>query len=398
MALSVGDRITCEITRMAHGGEGIGHADDGRVVFVADAFPGDTVDVTLTQVKKKFLRGQSVGVVKPSQLRGPSRCAAADAGAGCCDFHHLREDAELEIKKDILLGQLSRVASPDSLPQVESRTLQPTQGWRTRVRLGVDAQGRAGFRRRGSRDIVAGQPCSQVADGVLDGVVDATSGSFAPGAELVAVRDSQGRRHLAQTAKASRGRRVETVTTTLEGPGEVTEKVGELEFRFPPTAFWQAHVAAPAEYCRVIEQALDGIQGATAWDLYGGVGLFAPVLAKFCEQVVSVDYSDAADTAQPALEGLNVRHLNSRVDGAIAQLPAPDVVVLDPPRTGAGHKVISDVAAAQPRRVVHIGCDPATFSRDLGYWLEAGYSCTEMVLIDAFPGTHHFEVISVFER
>lgn len=406
-AVSVGDNVDLSITRMAHGGEGIATGPDGRVVFVGGAYPGDVVGAEITEVKKRFARARLTAIHEAGDHRGEQVCPAAALGAGCCDFGDINPASEASVKAEILAGQLSRVVDVDTLPEAEILALAPRRGWRTRVRLGVDASGRAGTRKAGSNELVTSVACTQVAEGLLDGIVGPGARTFTPGAEVVAVLDSTGTRHIVETRKAPRGGRVEKVTEHLEGAELVTERADGAEFTFPPTAFWQAHREAPDAYTTLLRRWLTDLPPAAApapvaWDLYGGVGLFAPALADGLgpgARVVSVDYSKTATShPQPALSGVDVRRVNQRVEAAVDKLPSPHVVVLDPPRTGAGAKVVAATAAAGPARVIHIGCDPATFARDIGAWASAGYRVERLAVLDSFPGTHHFEVIAQLGR
>lgn len=404
-SMSVGDTVDVEIDRMAHGGEGIATGPDGRVVFVARAYPGDAVTAGITEVKKRFARAELQEVRTAGTYRGEQRCPAAAHGAGCCDFGDLRPDKEAELKADILCGQLSRVLKPDELPELQVLALEPARGWRTRVRLGVGPDGRAGMRAAKSTEVIADHLCTQVADGLLDGLVGAGARTFTPGAEVVAVRDGDGVRHVVQTRRPARGRRTEKVEEVLEGDALVRELVDGTEFLFPATAFWQAHEKAPVAYTALAAEWLNGVGASAApvaWDLYGGVGLFVPVLGDALgdqARIMSVDYSPAAAAGeQPGLADYRVTHVNERVEKAVASLPAPDVVVLDPPRVGAGKEVIGKVAAAGASCVIHVGCDPATFARDAGEWVSGGYRLHRLALIDAFPGTHHFEVMAELRR
>ncbi|MCZ9308523.1 class I SAM-dependent RNA methyltransferase [Corynebacterium uberis] len=392
------------IERMAHGGRGIALID-ARVVFVAGAFPGDVVTIAVHKKKKRFWEATAVAVEQPSELRGEERCPAAAAGAGCCDFSAVRPDKELELKAGILRDQLGRIGALEGLPEPTLRTLEPVSGWRSRARLGVDKQGRAGTRKAQSTAVVTDVACSQLVPGLARGIVGEDARRFTPGAEVIAVMDDAGERHVLEARAAARGRRTEKTTGLIEGSGTVTQTVGATTFRFPATAFWQAHVAAPGAYAEAVAGLLrQGLEryfsentqaSPVGWDLYGGVGLFIPTLRDVLgadAQIYSVDYSAAASgQAHSWPEGVTM--VNARVDAAVSQLPRPDAVILDPPRSGAGAAVIAQVAQARPRAVVHIGCDPATLARDLGYWSAQGMTVAQMQLIDAFPGTHHFEVL-----
>ena len=414
--VTMGQSFDITIERMAHGGVGIGAAPDGRVCFVAGGFPGDRLTVTARKVKKAFVEAERDAVIEPAEYRVESSCPAAQQGAGCCDFAELDPAAEPRIKVEVLLDQIRRVARIEHTPEVESIDLQPQRGWRTRVRLGVDKQGRAGTRKRGSTELITNVACSQLVPGLVDGLVGPNSRTFTPGAEVIAVMDSDGNRHVVESRKAPRGRRVETVREVIEAPAkDVVQRADGREFRFPPTAFWQAHVAAPDTYTRIAREWLapasgDGVQSdevrsdvaqLVAWDLYGGVGLFVPALAEVTAPqgghttVYSVDYSPAASGVQPGLEGIDVEFRTATVEEVAAQLPKPVSVILDPPRTGAGADVIAAVAVAEPRKVLHVGCDPATFARDLAAWSEHGYRLQRLAMVNAFPGTHHFETLAL---
>lgn len=396
------DIVTAKVTRMAHGGEGIASLEDGRVAFIAGTAPGDTVSARITTSKKRWARAELIDIVAPSKLRVQHTCPAAAAGAGCCDFSHINADAQLGLKTDILRGQLralTRADYTDELP-LEAVALPPATYWRTRVRLGVDSAGYAGVRRARSGDVIASESCTQPVAGLLDNLP-----RFTPGSEVIAVLDSIGTRHIVQTSRAKRGSRVEAMNTVVEGTGEVTQRIraagGSSTFQFPATAFWQAHLKAPDAYANVIAQWGKGeYESEVAWDLYGGVGAFVPAIhsATGGAKVVSVDYSPAATShMQPAFDGLDVEVVAGRVERSVDTLPSPGLVVLDPPRTGAGAHVVAALAAKAPERVVHIGCDPATFARDLAAWRDGGYEVKRLGLIDAFPNTHHFETIAVLE-
>lgn len=414
--LSKGDRRVVQILRMAVGGDGIANID-GRIVFVTGGIPGDEVEVDITQVKKRFARAQVARVVRPSDFRSESRCEAAAAGAGCCDFHEIAADEETAIKSHTAQQEIEKLSGLTNLPYLTSVTLEPQSGWRTRVRLGVDKQGRAGFRAARGNEIIPVQ-CAQVAPGLLDGLVGPGARTFAPGSEVIAAVDSLGRRTVIESKKEGRGRRVEHVEDVLEGDGFVTEIVDDVEFRFPATAFWQAHVAAPTYYSRTIERFLAqlwqptaAVKNAVGWDLYGGVGLFVPPMhravaaqAIAAAEIYSVDYSAAtveayagesamAHIPEHIRENFVAHRKHGRVEAVVDQLPSPDFVVIDPPRTGAGDEVIAAVAQAHPKLVVHFGCDVATCARDLKAWDNAGYVAVEGQFVDAFPGTHHSEII-----
>ncbi|MCX7443875.1 TRAM domain-containing protein [Corynebacterium sp. P7003] len=417
--VSVGDRVTVTVDRPAHGGEGIAQLPDGRIVFVRGGLPGDVVRIEVTKAKKRFTSARIIDVVQSSPHRVAQRCAAAARGAGCCDYGHVDPASEDKLKEEVLLDQLRRIGhlAAEDLPEIESIALQPISGWRTRVRLGVDATGHAGTRIAGSHDLLS-IPCAQALPGMLDGIVGAGSARFNPGAEIIVAVDSSGDRHVIESRRAARGRRTEAIQSTLEGSGICTEKVGPHTYHLPATAFWQAHSEAPERFTSLVRRWLtealstrsagegESTPGAVVgWDLYGGAGLFAPTLLEVLRtapgsggdaSVISVEQSRmAAECGRAALADLPVEFRTGAVDAEIPQLPAPRAVVLDPPRTGAGTDTVTAIAAAHPAAVVHVGCDPATFARDIAAWYGAGYRLEKLAVAGAFPGTHHLEAFGL---
>jgi tRNA/tmRNA/rRNA uracil-C5-methylase (TrmA/RlmC/RlmD family) len=145
--------------------------------------------------------------------------------------------------------------------------------------------------------------------------------------------------------------------------------------------------------------------GDVAWDLYAGVGLFAAVLAaQVGPQGTVLAVESSAPSAEDAADNLadlaQVRVFRGRVEKVLtgADLPAPKVVVLDPPRRGAGREVVDGIAARHPDRVVYVACDPAALARDVATFANHGYQLTQLRAFDAFPMTHHVECVVLLER
>ena len=172
----------------------------------------------------------------------------------------------------------------------------------------------------------------------------------------------------------------------------------------PVTAFWQAHRDAARVYSDLVAQWAQLTDGAVAWDLYGGAGIFAAVLGEGVGDtghVVTVDTSRGASrAARAALADLpNVSVVTDSVRRALTAQPRrADVAVLDPPRSGAGREVIDMLAAAEVPRIIHIGCEAASFARDVGLYRAHGYQVEELRVFDSFPLTHHIECVAVLTR
>ncbi|MGY4651898.1 class I SAM-dependent RNA methyltransferase [Mycobacterium sp. URHB0021] len=376
---------------------------DGRVVFVRYALPGETVRVRVVGDHGSYWHADVVEVIEASADRIDSLCpiAGVDA-AGCCDMAFVEPAAGRRLKGAVVANQLARLGGyewPDEKDAAaETVGDRGVTEWRTRVRLDTSTEGRAGFHRYHSSELVTELHCAQLPPGMLD---DLRERAWPPGAQLHVVLDDDGDRHVVQSGPRT-GRK--SSTQVIEGSYEATQRVGERVWRVPVTAFWQAHRDAARLYSEMVAGWARLDPGMTAWDLYGGAGVFAAALAGGVGEggnVVTVDTSRGASrSARTALADLGcVSVITDSVRRALAaQRRRADVAVLDPPRSGAGREVIDLLAAAEVPRIIHIGCEAASFARDVGLYLGHGYTVEELRVFDSFPLTHHVECVAVLTR
>ncbi|WP_433656299.1 TRAM domain-containing protein [Nocardia sp. CA-128927] len=192
----------------------------------------------------------------------------------------------------------------------------------------------------------------------------------------------------------------------ISGTGRAVEYVAGRRWEVSATGFWQAHHGAAQCYSDLVAEWSGLHPGGLAWDLYSGAGVFASRLADQVGQTGAVLAVESARSAvadgTAALRDLPWLDLHAqRVERWVAERvggAAPDTIVLDPPRAGAGKEVVAAITTTGPLRIIHIGCDPAAFARDLGLYQSAGYHLTDLRAFDAFPGTHHVECIALLER
>ena len=396
----VGMQAEVVVGPVAHGGHCVAR-HEGRVVFVRHALPGERVRVVVTEGKEgdRFLRGDAVEVLEASPHRVTPPCRFAGPGlCGGCDFQHADLAYVRELKAAVVSEQLQRLAGLDVQVPVE-----PVPGdvdglrWRTRVEFAVDAGGRPGLRRHRSHDLVHVDDCliateAVVGSGVLQRdwpgsqAVDVVAPSAGPGVVIVPVPSGE------KDAPAVHER--------------VSVGSWSAELRVGARGFWQVHPGAATTFVGHVLAELDPQPGERAVDLYAGVGLFAVALADAVgpEGAVLAVESDAravVDARHNVRRRSQVEVRRGRVDRALRPLlqqgVTADLVVLDPPRTGAGRAVIEEVAALRPRLVAYVACDPAALARDVAYAREAGYGIRSLRAFDAFPFTHHMECIAVLE-
>ena len=370
---------------------------DGRVVFVRYALPGERVRVRVTSERGSYWHAETIEVLAASPDRIDPLCPVAGPdGAGCCDLAFADPAAVRALKGQVVANQLARLGDHEWSGEAEPVGDSGPQGWRTRVKFAVGPDGRAGFHRFHSSEVVTDLRCGQLPTAMTAGLQDRR---WRPGDQVHVVLDDDGRRHIATTRKDRRGK------TVTEGGGECVQRVGEREWRLPVTGFWQSHRDAPRVYSDLVAQWAAGIAGGgRAWDLYGGAGLFAAALAGVVGDpglVLTVDTSrPATDAARTALADLGQVHV---VTESVRRFLAgsnegADIAVLDPPRAGAGKEIIEMLGATGVSRVIHIGCEAASFARDIGLYQQHGYRVETIRVFDAFPLTHHVECFALLSR
>ena len=396
----VGTRFEAQIGKVAHGGHCVTRYD-GRVVFVRHALPGETVTVQITDGRAgdRFLLGDAVEVLEPSEHRVVPRCRFAGPGkCGGCDWQHCELTYQRELKAAVVAEQFQRLADLEVDVAVEALP-GDEQGmrWRTRTEFAIDASGAAGLRRHHSHEIIAVDECLISTERIIEtGVL----GRRWPSATSVDVVDASGEPRAVTVPLPHRSSTVQYVTERVEA-GDWS-----AEFRLSARGFWQAHPGAAATFVAHVMRVLAPQPGERAMDLYAGVGLFALALADAVGPTGAVlaiesDVRAFADAKANLRLHPEIEVRRGKVDRALKPLVRQgihtDLVVLDPPRTGAGKSVIKDIAALAPRAIAYVACDPAALARDVAYARDAGYGIRSLRAFDAFPMTHHVECIAVLE-
>lgn len=426
MTGEVGEIVDLEITDAAHGGVFVGRLD-GRVVFTADAIPGERVRARLTDASKaSFWRADTVEVTDPSPHRQRHIWPEADVDRdpadrpGGAEFGHIELSHQRELKRRILATALQRTGHLEVPVQFEGPRAasvgnhvvaeQPDgTRWRTRVSLHVDDDGRMGAYAARSHRVIPTESMP-LATAAIERAA-AALGRPAPGrVDLVQPADGHVRvlaRPDATDRRGSSARRHSEV---------VVEHVGARRFRVDVGGFWQVHRLAASTLTTVVAEELAGGVDPGGWhlDLYGGVGLFGALLgdlAGAAARITSVEGNERATehAGENLAEWVGARAETARVDRWTRALRqtisdrdrerlARGTVVLDPPRTGAGAAVVDDLAALGPASIVYVACDPVALARDLARFADHGYHADRVRGIDLFPHSHHMEAVALLRR
>lgn len=390
-----GTRLELQVGQVAHGGSCVAR-HDGRVVFVRHTLPGERVvaQVTSGTDRSSFLRADAVEILDASPHRRPAPCpASGPGGCGGCDWQQTDAEYGRELKAFVVREQLQRLAGLDLPVEVESVPGdQDGLRWRTRVELAVAPGGRAGLRPYRSHAVLPIDDCLIATERV------ASAGAWhrraEPGVRAIDLVDP------------SDGDLVEVAQPAAQVP-VVRERVhvGEQSYALQVAAdgFWQVHPGAAGRLVEVVLDALAPQPGERVLDLYSGVGLFARAIAPLVGEagsVLAIEGDEKADVfAAQNLAGFPQAHtqcLDVRDWAADdVERDAADVIVLDPPRSGAGAAVMEAVLALRPRAVAYVACDPSALARDLAIAQELGYSVSWVRGFDLFPMTHHVECVAL---
>lgn len=401
MSREVADRVELMVGPVAHGGHCVARLD-GQVVFVRHALPGERVIAEITEVHRDYLRADAVTVLDGSPDRVEPPCPYARPGrCGGCDLQHVAPPAQREWKATVVRDQLVRLGglAADELAALEVRVdALPggPLGWRSRVRYAVDAAGRAGLLKHRSHEVVPIDRCLIAHPDIQDLAVLAASGRRWPEADAVETVASTGGDVSVRELADGRGR-------IVQGPAAVREVAAGRQWRVPVEAFWQVHPAAADTLVDTVLEFLTPRVGETVWDLYAGAGLFGAALAE------RVGPQGRVTLVESAPQGVGAARRNLRdlpqieivpasVERALAdrRLSGPvDLVVLDPPRSGAGARVVRELIRTGARAVAYVACDPAAFARDVRSFRAAGWRLNRLRCYDMFPMTQHVECVGL---
>ncbi len=429
--LAPGDLIELDVTGIAHGGVCVAR-HDGRVVFVADAIPGERVRARVTEARKKsFARAATVEVLEASPDRRPHVWVEAalerdpEERAGGAEFGHIALERQRSLKAEVLADALHRFgglgdeeiarATGDAAGIVVEAAPGDDEanglGWRSRVRLHVDPEtGQAGpYAARSRRVIAVGSlPLANERIGYI-----APLDEPMPGVDTVdLVAPSADDPRMLVTAEGERARAGENQP--------VRESVGGREFLVRAGGFWQVHREAPLVLFTAVHDAVRALADrgrfdadAANLDLYGGAGLLAAAMGEAAGpslKVTSVEADPGAtdDAAENLSELVGALAVTSRVDRHLSALAAAPgtvrdrlrraTVVLDPPRSGAGGEICALLGELAPANLVYVACDPVALARDTATLAGLGYRLDSLRAFDLFPHTHHLEALAVFTR
>ncbi len=421
--------IELQIDNLAIGGRGVGRAD-GKAVFVPYTLPAETVRCRVRREKKNYCEAELVDIITRSPERIEPPCPVFTECGGC-QWQHISYDRQLSWKESLFREAISRaVAVDESLFKPIVPSLEP---WHYRCRAQLKCRQTengfvSGFYRSGSHYVVDIESCPLLApqlNNLFSKIKTLIAGyplahripqldlSVDDGGRLQLIVHflEQDHRTLAELLQpladelhcavfVQKGRK-DSISQLFAGDELFIEPQDHLQLRFPPGGFTQVNLR---QNRNLVADVLDAVPDrSSVIDLYCGIGNFSVPLAEQAAQVAGVeDYAPAIHAARINAARAGCDSARFIADDAVAGLnrlwhDGCDVVVLDPPRTGA-YDVVKRLVALQPARIVYVSCDPMTLARDLKVLINNGYQAVQLRPYDMFPQTSHIEGLVVMER
>jgi 23S rRNA (uracil1939-C5)-methyltransferase len=412
-----------EIEKPVYGGAFLARVE-GKAIFVPLTLPGEQARIRITQNKSGYSTAEVVEIVTAAPERIKPACPYFGSCGGC-NYQHTSYENQLAFKQAILRETLERggVPVPENIAVLESNPW----AYRNRIRLAFDAAGNLGYRGRRSHAVIPIDECPIAAPLLLIAAKAATeilsrvpanlrqselslfcdpaesslmATFFAPdnaGIRLDPLAQALFERipALKSAELAADGRPGHPARTLAKwGSASLSYSAAGFDYRVDHGAFFQVNrwlVDA------LVENVTAGHSGSLAWDLFAGVGLFARKLTTSFDKVVAVESAppavNALDANLKGTTGTAVRAATLDFLRGVKPGERPDLIVVDPPRTGLGAEVTTLLASIAAPAMTYVSCDPATLARDLRALIATGYAIESITLADLFPQTFHLETV-----
>jgi len=374
-----------QIEKMVYGGAGLARTDQG-IIFVPRAAPGDVLEVEVFDRKKDYASARITRVVEPSIFRQTPDCPNYET-AGCCHWQHIQYARQLEIKEAVLretLQRTGRIAWDGPISIISG----PERNYRLRATFHVRDR-RVGFLRERGNTVIPIQECSALV-GELNAFIPEANKLLASFENVEEVRAVSG----PAVAASFDGR-----STGMENP---RLNVQDFVFELHPDAFFQSNRYLLSEFMKEVLDQI-GPDPKYVLDLFCGSGFFSIPVAQRSREVLGVESNRFAVRQGRLNANLNhienIQFVERDVDSALKDAKIkPDLVLLNPPRTGCGKQTAERIAALNAPRVVYVSCNPSTFAREAAVFVKQGYNLERITLVDQFPNTYHIEIVASFQK
>ena len=385
--LNIGDIVTLNIGKIVHGGHFIARHNN-QVVFVRHGISGEIANVKITSINSKLAFGDAIEILKTSKDRVKSPCKySKPGGCGGCDFQHISPEIQKSLKKIIIQDQFNRIAKIDINPEVISTEPLTGLNWRSRLDLAISNNGKTGLYSHRSNEIIEIDECLIAVEQINKSKV--FSKYWNTSDRLSISVSSENELNVNQAGK------------NILGSDELKEVVDDNTYTISPKSFWQSHKNAPRLLLQQVRKYAKIKLGDIICDLYGGAGLFTAPMAKLTGEAGEVhlierDNDCIKDAKKMFKTKKNIIIHHGKVEQKLGKIKNIDIIILDPPRNGAGKQVIHQIIDKKPKSIVYVSCDPTSLARDTKILIDNNYTLSNVLGLDLFPMTHHIECIASF--
>jgi tRNA/tmRNA/rRNA uracil-C5-methylase (TrmA/RlmC/RlmD family) len=385
--LKLNDLITVDIGPIAHGGHFISR-HNGQVVFVRHAITDEIAVVKITSIGSKIAFGDAIEILKPSTDRVIAPCKYSSPElCGGCDFQHISMTAQLKLKKLVIEEQFERIANIKINPEVLNAGIDSGLHWRTHLDFAISRNNNVGLYAFKTKEVIEIDECLIAVDAINQ--LDIFKSKW------------DGDERLSVFASSLNEVSIHRSDKKISGPSEINEVVEGKSYNISHGSFWQSHINAPKILIKKLMEFANLELGDRVCDLYGGVGLFTAPILEIIGEVGEIhlieNNSRCIKDAKKIFENQkNVIIHHGKVEQKLGRIKNIDVIIMDPPRTGATKQVINQIIEKKARSIIYISCDPASLARDTKILLNNSYSLDKIIGLDLFPMTHHIECIASF--
>ena len=415
---------------MAFKGHGVARVN-GKVFFIPYSVIGDKAWIKMVEKKKNYSIGKLIQLIEPSPWRANPPCPFFGQCGGC-QWQHINDSVQINSKEEILKEILKRLGGLKEISPITVTPSLQTYGYRARIQLKVKGERMGYFQERSHRvvDIDHCPIAHPLVNQIISSLRKAPSSFFRMEEIEINVSPEQGKgvlilhplslhsgmkhfiKEFLQTHPILKGIAVTGKKgLTLFGEPYLTFTISSnqrgkksvLRLRTSPESFFQVNLEQNQALIRTVLEFSDVNEGERIFDLYAGVGNFTLPLAIASKEVWGVEESRAAvEDARSNAERNGIKNCNFMHGGVEDILKhwdggRPDLIILDPPRTGC-KTVLDQVVRLEPKKIVYVSCEPTTFARDLRLFSERGFHLQRLSLVDMFPQTYHMEVVGLLTQ
>jgi tRNA/tmRNA/rRNA uracil-C5-methylase (TrmA/RlmC/RlmD family) len=384
--LQIKDRVIIKIESIAFGGEGVGRIDN-FVVFVPFAAPDDELEIEITQLKKKFVRGKILKIIKPSSMRVKPLCRYYKNCGGCC-YQHLDYEHQLEIKKKQVQEAFWKIGKIEYPPVLEAVAAPKVYHYRGKAQYHAEAE--SGGWKIGFLDVSGGELVDITRCEIMDETINE---------KMRVLRENKQLRH---NTEAQLTIWSDSFVDQASKKDSIVKVVKGKNFLVPRDGFFQANLYLTDQLIDEVCRLAATNEISTLVDAYCGSGLFSIFLAPYAKNVIGVEINEkSVKHAQINAENAgvkNVKFIHGDIENVLRREFLPlgyeiSLIVLDPPRSGCEKAVLKAIVDLQAQKIIYVSCNPATQARDVKYLNECGYNLQSLLPVDMFPQTEHIEVV-----